>query len=217
MKTDSQLQQDVSAELQWEPSVHAARIGVEVKDGVVTLAGQVDSYAEKWSAERAAQRVAGVKAMATELKVHLSSLSKRTDADIAEAVENVLEWNSSLPDGAIQVMVEGGWVTLSGDVDWQYQRQAASDSVRYLMGVTGVSDQIDIKPSVTATAVKSDIEAALNRTSIADAKKISVAVHGSDVTLSGTVHSWDERDTATNSVWGTPGVRNVIDKMTLAY
>jgi len=217
MKTDSQLQQDVSAELQWEPSVHAARIGVEVKDGVVTLAGQVDSYAEKWSAERAAQRVAGVKAITTELKVHLTGLSKRTDADVAEAVENVLEWTSSLPAGAIKVMVEGGWVTLSGDVDWQYQRQAASDSVRYLMGVTGVSDQIDIKPSVTATAVKSDIEAALNRTSIADAKKISVAVHGSDVTLSGTVQSWDERDTATNSVWGTPGVRNVIDKMTLAY
>ncbi len=220
MKTDSQLQQDVSAELKWEPSIHAARIGVEVKDGVVTLAGQVDSYSEKWNAERAAQRVAGVKAMTTELKVHLTGLSKRTDADVAEAVENVLEWTSSLPAGAIKVMVEGGWVTLSGDVDWQYQRQAATDSVRYLMGVTGVSDRISIKPSlplVTATAVKSDIEAALKRTSIADAKKISVAVHGSDVTLSGTVHSWDERDTATNSAWGTPGVRNVVDMMTLAY
>jgi osmotically-inducible protein OsmY len=217
MKTDSQLQQDVSAELKWEPSIHAARIGVEVKDGVVTLAGQVESYSEKWNAERAAQRVAGVKAMTTELKVHLTGLSKRTDADVAEAVENVLEWTSSLPAGAIKVMVEGGWVSLSGDVDWQYQRQAATDSVRYLMGVTGVSDQISIKPSVTATAVKSDIEAALKRTSIADAKKISVAVHGSDVTLSGTVQSWDERDTATNSAWGTPGVRNVVDMMTLAY
>jgi len=217
MKTDSQLQQDISAELKWEPSIHAARIGVEVKDGVVTLAGQVDSYSEKWNAERAAQRVAGVKAMTTELKVHLTGLSKRTDADVAEAVENVLEWTSSLPAGAIKVMVEGGWVTLSGDVDWQYQRQAATDSVRYLMGVTGVSDQISIKPSVTATAVKSDIEAALKRTSIADAKKISVAVNGSDVTLSGTVHSWDERDTATNSAWGTPGVRNVVDRMTLAF
>jgi len=217
MKTDSQLQQDVSAELEWEPSVHAARIGVEVKDGVVTLAGQVDSYAEKWNAERAAQRVAGVKAMTTELKVHITGLSKRTDADIAEAAENVLEWTSSLPAGAIKVMVEGGWVTLSGDVDWQYQRQAAKDSVRYLMGVTGVSDQISIKPSVTATAVKADIEAALKRTSIADAKRITVAVHGSDVTLSGTVHSWDERDTATNSAWGTPGVRNVVDKMTLSF
>ena len=217
MKTDSQLQQDVSAELKWEPSIHAARIGVEVKDGVVTLAGQVDSYSEKWNAERAAQRVAGVKAITTELKVHLTGLSKRTDADVAEAVENVLEWTSSLPAGSIKVMVEGGWVTLSGDVDWQYQRQAATDSVRYLMGVTGVSDQISIKPSVTATAVKSDIEAALKRMSIADAKKITVAVHGSDVTLSGTVHSWDERDTATNSAWGTPGVRNVVDEMTLAY
>jgi osmotically-inducible protein OsmY len=217
MKTDSQLQQDVSAELQWEPSVHAARIGVEVKNGVVTLAGQVDSYSEKWNAERAAQRVAGVKAMSTELKVHLNSLSKRTDADIAEAVENVLEWTSSLPAGAVKVLVEGGWVTLSGDVDWQFQRRAATDSVRHLMGVTGVSDQIGIKPSVTAEAVKSDIEAALKRTSIADAKKISVSVHGSDVTLSGTVHSWDERDTATNSAWGTPGVRNVVDMMNLAY
>jgi osmotically-inducible protein OsmY len=217
MKTDSQLQQDVSAELQWEPSVHAARIGVEVKDGAVTLAGQVDSYAEKWSAERAAQRVAGVKAMTTELKVHLTSLSQRTDGDIAQAVENVLEWTSSLPAGAIQVMVERGWVTLSGDVDWQYQRQAATDSVRFLMGVTGVSDQINIKPSLTATAVKSDIEAALKRTSMADAKTISVAVQGGDVTLSGTLHSWDERNTATHAAWGMPGVRNVVDKMTLAY
>lgn len=216
MKTDSQLQQDVSAELKWEPSVHAARIGVEAKDGVVTLTGQVDSYAEKWSAERAAQRVAGVKAMTAELKVHLTSLSKRTDADIAEAVENVLEWTSSLPAGAIQVMVEGGWVTLSGDVDWQYQRQAATDGARHLMGVTGVSDQISIKPSVTSTAVKSDIEAALKRTSIADANDISVSVHGSDVTLSGTVYSWDERTTATNSAWGTPGVRNVVDLMSMA-
>ncbi len=215
MKTDSQLQQDVSAELQWEPSVHAARIGVEVKDGVVTLAGQVDSHAEKWSAERAAQRVVGVKALATDLKVYLTGLSVRSDADVAQAVENVLDLTSSLPAGAIKVMVEGGWVTLSGDVDWQYQRQLANDSVRCLMGVTGVSDQIGIKPAVMASAVRSDIEAALKRTSIDDAKQISVTVHGNDVTLSGTVHSWDERATATNSVWGTPGVRNVIDLIRL--
>lgn len=217
MKTDSQLQQDVNAELKWEPSVHAARIGVEVKDGVVTLAGQVDSYAEKWSAERAALRVSGVQAMSTELTVHLTSLSKRTDADIAASVENVLEWSSSLPAGGIQVMVEGGWVTLSGDVDWQFQRQAAADSVRFLMGVTGVSNQISIMPTLSATLVKSDIEAALKRTAIEDAKMINVAVRGADVTLSGTVHSWAERETATNSAWGTPGVLSVVDKMTLAY
>jgi osmotically-inducible protein OsmY len=216
MKTDSQLQQDVSAELTWEPSVHAAQIGVEVKDGVVTLAGQVDSYFEKWNAERAAQRVPGVKAMATELKVHLTSLSKRTDADIAEAVENVLEWTTSLPAGAIKVLVESGWVTLSGDVDWQYQRQAAADGVRHLLGVTGVNNQINIKPSVTASAVKSDIEAALKRASIANAKTISVAVDGSNVTLSGTVTSWEDRDTVKHSAWGTPGVYNVVDMMTLA-
>ena len=217
MKTDSQLQQDVSAQLKWEPSVHAERIGVEVKNGIVTLAGQVDSYAEKWNAERAAQRVVGVKAMATELKVHLKGLSQRTDADIAGAVENVLEWTSALPAGAIKVMVEGGWVTLTGNVDWQFQREAAKDSVRYLLGVVGVSDQIAIKPSVSATAVKSDIEAALKRTAVADAKQIHVEVLGNEVTLTGSVHNWAERETATNSAWGTPGVRNVHDKMTLAY
>jgi len=216
MKTDTQLQQDVSAELKWEPSVHAARIGVEVKDGVVTLAGQVDSYAEKWSAESAALRVAGVKAMSTELKVHLTSPSKRTDADIAAAVENVLEWCSSLPAGGPKVMVEDGWVTLSGDVDWQFQKQAAADSIRFLMGVIGVSNQISIMPTLSATLVKSDIEAALKRTAIADAKQIKVAVRGADVTLSGTVHSWAERETATNSAWATPGVISVVDQLTLA-
>jgi osmotically-inducible protein OsmY len=217
MKTDSQIQQDVSAELKWEPSVHAARIGVEVKNGIVTLAGQVDSYAEKWNAERAAQRVSGVRAIAVELKVHLADLSKRTDGDIAASVENVLEWTSTLPAGAIKVMVENGWVTLSGEVNWQYQRLAAVDSVRYLLGVVGVSDQITIKPSVSVSAVKADIESALKRTAIADAKKISVQVNGADVTLTGTVHNWAEREAATNSAWNTPGVRNVVDKLTLAY
>lgn len=220
LKTDSQLQHDVNAELEWDPSIHSARIGVELKDGVVTLVGQVDSYTEKWNAERVALRVAGVSTMTTELSVHLTSLSKRTDADIAEAAENVLEWTSSLPANAIQVMVEDGWITLKGEVDWQHQRLAATDGVRYLMGVMGVSNLIGIKPSqnpVSAAAVKSVIEAALTRTSIADARSISVAVHDSEVTLMGTVHSWDERDTANNSAWGTPGVRNVVDKMTMAF
>ena len=217
MKTDRQLQQDVSAELDWEPSVHAAHIGVEVNDGVVTLTGQVESYAEKWSAERVAQRVSGVKAMATELTVQLTSLSQRTDADIAASVENVLEWNATLPAGAIKVMVEGGWVTLSGNVDWKYQKQSAADSIRHLMGVTGVSDQISIRPLVSAAVVKSDIETALKRAALADAQQINVTVHGCDITLSGTVHNWAEREAATNSAWSTPGVRNVVDMMTLAH
>lgn len=217
MKTDAQLQHDVSAELKWEPSIHAARIGVEVKNGVVTLAGQVDSYSEKWNAERAAQRVSGVNAMATELKVHLPGDQKRTDGDIARAVENVLEWNSLVPVDAIQVMVEGGWVTLSGDVSWQYQKQAAAEGIRSLMGVIGVHDQIFIKPAVTVGAVKSDIEAALKRGAMTDARKISVQIDGADVTLSGTVHSWAEREMATNAAWGTPGVRKVVDKISLVY
>jgi len=220
MKTDSQLQRDVSAELKWEPSVDAAHIGVEVKDGVVTLTGRVASYNEKWDAERAAQRVSGVNAMAIDLKVQLPGPSMRSDADIAASVENVLDWTSTLPAAAVKVMVEGGWVTLPGEVDWQYQKVAATDGVRRLMGVIGVSNQIAMKPLAAASAtsaVKAAIEAALMRTSIADAKKISVEVQGADVTLAGTVQSWAERETATNSAWGTPGVFNVVDKMRLSY
>ena len=161
MKTDSQLQQDVMAELKWEPAVHAEQIGVEVKNGVVTLDGEVSSFMEKWNAERAAQRVHGVKALAVEMKVKLSEFGTRTDTDIAESARNILGWTNSLPADAVKVLVEGGWLTLSGDVEWQYQRQVAADCVRDLTGVIGVSNQIAVKPSVSATVVKSDIEAAL--------------------------------------------------------
>ena len=217
MKTDSQLQQDVMAELKWEPAVHSAQIGVEVRDGVVTLAGEVSSYSEKWNAERAAQRVGGVKALAIELKVKLSQFGQRTDADIAKSAQSVLSWTSSLPQDAIKVLVEAGWLTLSGDVEWQYQRQDAAASLRYLPGVVGISNQIGIKPSVSAGVVKSDIEAALKRRAANDAKTINVEVNGADVTLTGTVHSWVERDLATHTAWGTTGVRQVVDKLTLAY
>jgi osmotically-inducible protein OsmY len=215
MKTDSQLQQDVSDELRWEPSVQATHIGVSVKDGVVTLAGRVDSCSEKWGAERAALRVYGVKALATELTVQLPGPSQRSDADIARSVENVLEWNSTVPAGTVKVKVEAGWVTLAGDVDWQYQRTAAIDSVRHLLGVVGVSDQISIEPALAASTVGSDIEAALRRAAIVDATRISVAVHGGDVTLAGTVRNFAEREAATNSAWATPGVRAVVDHMML--
>ena len=217
MKTDAQLQQDVMAELKWEPAVHAEQIGVEVKNGVVTLAGEVGSYAEKWHAERAAQRVGGVRALAVEMQVTLSEFGRRSDTDIAASATNILGWTGSLPAGAVKVLVEGGWLTLSGDVEWQYQRQDAADSVRYLLGVTGVSNQIAIKPTLSAGVVKSDIEAALTRRAGADAKTIAVEVQGSDVTLSGTVHSWAERDLATRSAWGSAGVRNVVDNMNLVY
>lgn len=217
MKSDSQLQQDVIAELKWEPSVNSAQIGVEVKDGIVTLAGHVDSYAEKWDAERAAQRVSGVKALAIDMDVKLTGSSKRNDTDIAGSAENALQCMTNLPKDSVKVMVEGGWITLSGEVGWEYQRQTAAGAVRYLVGVTGVSNQIAIKPKVSVSVVKSDIEAALKRRAQADAKKISVEVRGADVTLTGTVHSWSERDLATHSAWGTPGVHNVVNNITVTY
>jgi osmotically-inducible protein OsmY len=217
MKTDVQVQQDVLAELAWEPSVNAARIGVEVVGGIATLAGRVDSFAEKWSAERAAQRVAGVKGLATEIAVELPGSSVRTDADIARSVEGGLQWTTFLPEGAVKVMVEGGWVTLTGEVGWHFQRQAASDAVRGLMGVTGVSDQIAVKPRATAGAVRSDIEAALQRHAQADARRITVVVSGGEVTLSGRVPSWSEREMARHSAWGTAGVASVVDNITVGH
>jgi len=216
-KSDTQLQQDVLAELKWEPSINAAQIGVEVRDGVVTLAGHVSTYAEKCDAERVTQRVAGVKALAVEMDVELKGMNNRTDADIARSAENVLQWTTYLPKDAVQIKVENGWVTLSGEVEWQYQRQAATAAIRYLMGVSGVSDQITIKTKVSGPVIKSDIEAALKRRAQQSAHEISVIVQGTDVTLTGKVHSWAERELAHNTAWGTPGVRNVVDNTTLSY
>ncbi len=217
MKTDAQLQQDVMAELAWEPSVNAAQIGVEVRDGVVTLAGHVGSFVEKWEAERAAQRVTGIRGLAVEMDVNLPGSSKRNDVDIARSARNVLEWMTYWPQNEIKVVVEGGWITLAGEVDWEYQRQAAAAAVRGLIGVTGVSDQLVIKSRPSIMPVKADIEAALRRRIHDDARHISVGVKGADVTLSGTVHSWSERDSARNSAWATPGVRNVADHLTVVY
>ena len=216
MKTDTQLQQDVTAELRWDASVHAAQIGVEVKDGVVTLSGEVSSYMEKLNAENAAQRVSGVKALAVDLHVKLGEFGLRTDADIARSAENVLEWTVYSATDPIKVKVEKGWITLTGSVSWQYQRQAAIDNVRGLLGVTGVSNEIAIKPKVSMGAVKADIESALTRRATADARKIGVKVTGSDITLTGTVANWSERELATRAAWSTPGVRNVYDELTLA-
>jgi osmotically-inducible protein OsmY len=217
MKTDAELLQDVIAELEWEPSVQATHIGVEVKNGVVTLAGHVSSYLEKYSAEHAAQRVAGVKALAVEMDVKLPSSGKRTDADIAQSAKSALEWMTSPLGDKVNVMVEKGWITLTGDVDWQYQKLAAGVAVRYLLGVTGVSNLVIIKPAMKLSAVTGDIEAALVRRAKSDAKKIHVELNGSTVTLTGSVNNWAERDTARDTAWGTPGVVNVIDKITMDF
>jgi len=213
MKTDIALQKDVIAELSWDPSVNSARIGVEVEDGIVTLAGHVRSYSEKWGAERAACRVLGVKGLAIEISVVLPGSSERNDIDIARAAENILQWQTYLPQNYVKVMVENGWITLTGDVAWHYQRDAAEVAVQDLMGVTGVSNQITLRPRVDLKAVKSDIVTALKRRADADAKSISVEIQGTDVTLTGTVHSLSERDLAKHSAWNTPGVRNVTNNI----
>jgi osmotically-inducible protein OsmY len=217
MKTDSQLQLDVLAELQWEPAVHAAQIGVEAKDGVVTLIGQVPSYAEKWAAERATQRVSGVKALAVSLEVHVEMPGQRSDTDIARSVQNVLEWLVVLPVDTVKAMVEKGWVTLTGHVEWQYQKHAAVDAVRPMLGVRGVTDDITITAAATSAVVKADIQAVLKRRALADASRIGVDVQDGDVTLTGEVHNWSERELVTHAAWGTKGVRNVVDRMHLVY
>ena len=217
MKTDTQLQSDVMAELKWDPSFNAAEIGVEVKNGVVTLSGHVDKYSEKWAAEKAAQKVTGVKALAVDLDVTLPGSSNRSDVDIARTAENVLEWTTNWPADHVKVMVEKGWVTLTGMVDYEYQRQLASSAVRHLMGVIGVSNQVSIKPKLTANSVKTDIEAALKRRALTDAQEIMVSVSGNKVTLTGVVHSWSERDMVSDTVWNTPGVTDVSDNISVAY
>jgi osmotically-inducible protein OsmY len=217
MKSDTQIQQDVMAELNWEPSINAAHIGVEVSDGIVTLAGHVTNYTEKLNAERAAQRVYGVKALAVEMDVTLPGTSKRRDADIAQSANDVLRWTTYLPTDHIKIKVENGIIVLSGQVEWDYQRSRAADVVRYLLGVTGVDNQITLKPEASASVVKADIEAALKRRAHQHSEAISVEVQGSDVTLTGVVNNWAERDLARNSAWGAPGVRNVHDNMTVTF
>jgi osmotically-inducible protein OsmY len=162
-------------------------------------------------------RVYGVKALAVEITVRLAGFNARTDGDIARAVENVLQWTTVVPKDLVKIKVENGWVTLSGEVNWDYQRKAAVDAIRYLMGVQGVYDTIAIKPSLLAPLVKADIETALKRRAQRASNCISVSVNGNDVTLSGSVHNWTDRDLATHAAWGTPGVRTVINNTTVTY
>ena len=216
MKTNVHLQQDVIDELQYEPSVEAAGIGVTAKDGIITLTGTVQSYAEKWSATQATERVSGVKAVVDEIKVKLSYTHERGDKDIAQAALRALEWDVQVPHTKIMVKVEQGRVTLEGDVDYKYQQTAAVNAVRNLTGVTSVTDLIHVKPTANASEVKKKIENALKRAAEVDAQQIVVAVVDDKVSLYGTVRSWAERSEAERAAWSAPGVRLVEDDLRVA-
>jgi osmotically-inducible protein OsmY len=213
--TDRQLQEHVQNALDWEPSIDAADIGVTVDKGVVTLRGDVKTYAEKATAERVAQTVYGTKAVANDINVRLGTGAKRSDSDIAQAVLLALRWNSLVPDEKIAVSVTNGWVKLSGPVDWEYQRSAAQRTVRDLTGVVGVSNLITVEPHVSATDVQKKIEAALKRSAEIDARRINVNATDGKVVLSGNVHSWFERDQARRAAWAAPGVKNVEDRISI--
>ncbi len=208
MSDDKHLKQAVLDELQWEPSVNAAHIGVTAKDGVITLMGHVENYFEKSAAEKAARRVKDVRAVAEEIEVRLPFSVKHGDEDIASAAVDRLRWDSTFPDGAVKAKVEKGWVTLTGEVDWHYQQEAAANDVRGLWGVTGISNEIAIKPRPNTSNIRDKIMVALDR-SWFDPATINVTAQGGKVTLTGKVNSWYERDEAGSAAWAAPGTTSV--------
>jgi len=211
--TDKDLKQHVESALDWEPSVNAKDIGVSVDEAVVTLRGNVASFAEKVTAERVALRVYGVKAAANDLVVHLGGGFERTDTEIAQAAVTALRWNTMVPHDRVTVTVNHGWLVLNGTLDWQYQKDAAARAVRDLTGVQGVTNSIIVQPRVKTIDVRDKIEAAFKRSAEIDARRVVVTATDGKVILSGNVHSWAERQEAERAAWAAPGVMQVDDRL----
>jgi len=214
-RTDTDIQKDIVAELKWEPSLRNDDVAIAVRDGVVTLAGFVDSFVDKWKAERVASKIKGVKAIANDMEVKLPSTSSRPDPDIARAALDALSWNISVPQDRIKVKVEKGWVTLEGDVDWYYQKEAAERAVRYLTGVKGVSNLITMRARPASSDVKLRIKEALQRGAQFDAEHITVDIEGNKAVLRGTVRSYAEMRDAERAARNAPGVIEVEDQLTV--
>ena len=218
MKTDLQLQRDVLDELKFEPSIREAEIGIAAKGGVVTLTGFVDSYAEKFSAERTAERVGGVKAVADEIKVKLPGAHQRSDTDIAHAAVNALRWDVQVPDDRLKATIEDGWIALEGDVEWQYQKWAAEGAVRNLTGVKGVTNLIAVKPKKASSyEVGQKIKDSMRRHAERDADRITIEAKDGRVTLRGSVSSFAERKDAEHAAWQAQGVTSVDDQIAVMY
>ncbi len=213
MKTDSQLQKDVMAELEWEPRVEHANIGVAAKDGVVTLSGNVSNYASKLAAEKAARRVKGVRGLAEEIEVRFSTDAKTADPDIAKRIADMFDWNVTIPKGKISVKVEHGWVTLSGEVSYHYHRQAARDLASRISGVKGVSNLIEVRKMPSPYDIRQSILDAFKRSADLDSSTINVVADGNTIKLSGKVHSGYERRIAERAAWAAPGVNRLEDNI----
>jgi len=217
MKNNQELQTDVQNAIKWEPLLNAAEIGVTAKDGVVSLTGVVDSYAKKMEAENAVKKVIGVKAVVENIEVKFPNSNSKTNIEIANEVLTSLKSNWLIPKDKVSVKVEDGWVTLDGELPWNYQKEAAKSSVNYLMGVKGVTNKINIKSESHDEIEKKDVKAALERNWSVDASDINISVSGTTVTLTGTVNSWYQKDEAGRIAWNTPGIWHVKNELAVDY
>ncbi|HEY0333519.1 MAG TPA: BON domain-containing protein [Stenotrophomonas sp.] len=215
-RTDAEIKKDVEDELRWNPSIDATDIAVAVKNGVVTLTGYTKSFSDKWEAERAVKHVAGVVGVANDLEVRVPTVDQRPDPDIARDAVTAIKNRLPISSEHIQVVVKNGWLTLEGDVEWQYQKELAENAVRWVRGVKGVTNLIQVKPRVAPSEIKRKIEEAFRRSAEVDANRITVEASGGEVVLKGTVRSWAERQEAERAAWAAPGVTKVDNRIAIA-